>query len=216
MTASQNDSISEWHRNLAANGRSLRITARETHPILSSVGKGLSVPVRVIKGLEELRTLVGQQIGVSDWVAISQERIDAFARSTGDQQWIHCDPERAQRESPFGITIAHGFLTLSLAPVLAQQAFHVEGVKFVLNYGLNRVRFPNAVKAGLRVRIITHLLELKDVLGGVQATYKMTIEMEGESKPACVAELVMRMYFDDDPLSAMKRARAARGRESIS
>ena len=168
------------------------------------------MPVRVINGLEELRSLVGQQIGMSDWVAISQERIDEFARSTGDQQWIHCDPERAQRESPFGMTIAHGFLTLSLAPALAQQAFRVEGVRFILNYGLNRVRFPNAVKAGLRVRMITHLQELKDVLGGVQATYKMTIEMEGERKPACVAELVMRMYFDDNPLDAMKQARASR------
>jgi acyl dehydratase len=177
---------------------------------VTPVPQGYSMPVRVIHGLEELRSLVGQQIGMSDWVAISQERIDEFARSTGDQQWIHCDPERAERESPFGMTIAHGFLTLSLAPALAQQAFHVEGVRFILNYGLNRVRFPNAVKAGLRVRMISHLQDLKDVLGGVQATYKMTIEMEGESKPACVAELVMRMYFEDDPLSAIERVRASR------
>jgi acyl dehydratase len=168
------------------------------------------VPVRVIKGLDELRTLVGKQIGVSDWVLVSQDRIDAFAEGTGDRQWIHCDPERAQRESPFGMTVAHGFLTLSLAPALGQQIFHIDGVRFVLNYGLNRVRFPNAVRAGVRVRMNSHLLDLKDVLGGVQATYKLTIEIEGETRPACVAEMVMRLYFDDDPVTAMKRARAER------
>ncbi len=166
--------------------------------------------IRVIKGLEELRSLVGQEIGRSDWVRITQERVNAFADGTGDHQWIHCDPQRAQRESPFGFTIAHGFLTLSLAPALAQQAFDVEGVRFVLNYGLNRVRFPNAVQVGARVRMISNLQALKDVLGGVQATYKMTIEIEGEEKPACVAEMVMRLYFDDDPFAAMKRKKAAR------
>ena len=168
------------------------------------------MPVRVIKGLDELRSLVGQQIGTSDWVEISQARIDAFAEGTGDRQWIHCDPERARRESPFGMTIAHGFLTLSLAPSLAEQAFQVEGVRFVLNYGLNRVRFPNAVRAGVKVRMKSWLLQLKDVLGGVQATYKLTLEIEDETKPACVAEMVMRLYFDDDPISAMKQARARR------
>ena len=151
--------------------------------------------VRVVKGLEELRTLVGQPLGVSDWVEITQERVQAFAEGTGDFQWIHCDPERARRESPYGTTVAHGFLTLSLSNALVQQIFTIEGVKMVLNYGLNRVRFPTAVRVGSRVRMTAELLELKETRGSVQATCKQTFEVEGESRPACVAEALVRLFF---------------------
>lgn len=151
--------------------------------------------VRVIRSLDELRSLVGQELGTSDWVEITQQQIDAFADATGDHQWVHCDPERAARESPYGTTIAHGFLTLSLCPALAAQIFSIEGLRMGVNYGLNRVRFPNAVKVGSRVRMTSQLTELKEVTGGVQATYKQTFEVEGESKPACVAETVARLFF---------------------
>lgn len=151
--------------------------------------------VRVIKGLSELQAMVGQKVGTSDWVDVTQERVQAFADGTGDHQWIHCDPERARRESPFGTTIAHGFFTLSLGPALSEQIYRVEEVKLVLNYGLNRVRFPNPVKIGSRVRMSTDLIGLKATSSGYQATFKQTFEVEGDTKPACVAEMVARMFF---------------------
>jgi len=169
--------------------------------------------MRIIQGKDELRSLVGEELGTSEWVPITQERINAFAEGTDDHQWIHCDPERAARESPFGTTIAHGYLTLSLIPALALKIFNVEGVKFVLNYGLNRVRFPNAVKAGALVRGVCTLMECKDIMGGAQITCKMNIEIQGEAKPACVAETVMRFYFDEDPVMAI-RNRRRRGSDS--
>lgn len=150
---------------------------------------------RVIKGLEELRSLVGQCLGTSDWVEITQGRVQSFAEGTGDFQWIHCDPERARLESPYGTTVAHGFLTLSLCNALIQQIFTIEGVKMILNYGLNRVRFPAPVKVGARVRMTTDLIELKETRGSVQATCKQTFEVEGSDKPACVAETVVRLFF---------------------
>ncbi|MEX0712334.1 MAG: MaoC family dehydratase, partial [Pirellulales bacterium] len=107
----------------------------------------------------------------------------------------HCDPERARRESPYGTTVAHGFLTLSLSNALVQQIFTIEGVKMVLNYGLNRVRFPTAVRVGSRVRMTAELLDLKETRGSVQVTCKQTFEVEGESRPACVAEVVVRLFF---------------------
>jgi acyl dehydratase len=151
--------------------------------------------VRVIKGLSELQAMVGQNVGTSDWVDVTQARVQAFADGTGDHQWIHCDPERARRESPFGTTIAHGFFTLSLGPALSEQIYRVEEVKLVLNYGLNRVRFPNPVKIGSRVRMSTDLIGLKETSSGYQVTFKQTFEVEGETKPACVAEMVARMFF---------------------
>ncbi len=169
--------------------------------------------MRIIQGKDELRSLVGEELGASQWVPITQERINSFADGTDDHQWIHCDPERAARESPFGTTIAHGYLTLSLIPALALETFSVEGVKFVLNYGLNRVRFPNAVKSGALVRGVCTLSECKDIMGGVQATFRMNIEIQGEAKPACVAETVMRFYFDEDPVQAI-RNRRRRGTDS--
>lgn len=151
--------------------------------------------IRVIHGLEELRTLVGQTLGTSDWFEITQARVQAFADGTDDHQWIHCDPERARTESPYGTTIAHGFLTLSLCTTLSQQVFTVEGVKMILNYGLNRVRFPNPVRVGSRVRMISDLMELKETRVGAQVVCKQTFEVEGDNKPACVAETVVRIFF---------------------
>jgi acyl dehydratase len=151
--------------------------------------------VRIIQGLEELRTLVGKTLGTSDWFQITQHRVDAFADGTGDHQWIHCDPERAKLESPYGTTVAHGFLTLSLCNTLMQQIFTIEGLKMVLNYGLNRVRFPSPVKVGSRVRMTSILLELKETRGSVQAVCKQTFEVEGEPRPACVAETIVRLFF---------------------
>ena len=151
--------------------------------------------IRVIHGLEELRSLVGQVIGASDWVEITQDQVQKFADATGDHQWIHCDPERARRESPYGGPVAHGFLTLSLGPALAQQIFTVEGVKMGVNYGLNRVRFPAAVMVGARVRMTSQLTDLKEGVEGVTLTYKQTFEVEGEGRPCCVAEMMARLYF---------------------
>jgi acyl dehydratase len=153
------------------------------------------MPPRVIEGLEELKSLVGQTLGKSDWFEVTQERVNHFADGTGDHQWIHCDPERARRESPYGTTVAHGFFTLSLCPVLAQQIYTVTGLKLVLNYGLNRVRFPGPVKVGSRVRMTCDLIELKVTPHGVQGTTRNVFEVDGEDKPVCVAESVVRMFF---------------------
>jgi acyl dehydratase len=150
---------------------------------------------RIISGIDEFKSLVGERLGTSDWTDVTQERINAFADGTGDHQWIHCDPERAERESPYGTTIAHGLLTLSLGPALAQQVFAIEGVRMAINYGVNRVRFPNAVKVGSRVRISIDLVAVKDFAGGVQGTFQQSYEIEGVEKPACVAETVGRFYI---------------------
>jgi acyl dehydratase len=150
---------------------------------------------RAISGLDELRTLVGQRLGTSDWLEITQARVDAFADGTDDHQWIHCDPERARRESPYGGTVAHGFLTLSLCNVLSQQVFRIEQVRMVLNYGLNRVRFPGPVRVGSRIRMSSDLLEVKETRSGVQMVCKQTFEVEGEARPACIAETVVRLFF---------------------
>lgn len=150
---------------------------------------------RVIHGLDELKSMVGQTMGASDWVEITQDQVQQFADATGDHQWIHCDPQRARRESPYGTTVAHGFFTLSLGPVLAQQIFTIEGAKMGVNYGLNRVRFPSAVKVGARVRMVSQLVDVKECQGGATLTYKQTFEVEGEDKPCCVAEMMARVYF---------------------
>lgn len=153
------------------------------------------MPVRVIHGLDELRSLVGQRVGTSDWFLVTQDRINAFAEGTNDHQWIHCDVERAQRESPFGTTIAHGFLTLSLCVPLAQQVFVVEGVKTVINYGLNRVRFPAPVRVNSRIRMHSDVMSVKETAHGVQVTSKQTFEVEGEARPVCIAETIVRLFF---------------------
>lgn len=150
--------------------------------------------VRIIRGIDELRSLVGQSMGASDWVAIDQQQIDMFAQCTGDTQWIHCDPERAAAESPYQATVAHGYLTLSLVSMLLGQTVRIEGVRMIINYGLNRVRFPGPVIAGSRVRMLTDLLELNESPAGMQMVCRHLIEVEGKPRPACVAETVFRLF----------------------
>ena len=146
-----------------------------------------------------LQDKIGQQIHASDWLEVTQQRIDAFADATGDHQWIHVDPERAARESPWKGTIAHGYLTLSLYPMLrglvASDRPLYEGARQAINYGLDKLRFPAAVPAGSRVRARCVLLEVEPVEGGLQICEQYTVEVEGQAKPACVARAIMRLYF---------------------
>ena len=146
-------------------------------------------------GIEDAKTQQGQEIGISDWLLIDQDRVNGFAQITGDQQRIHVDVERARRESPFGGPIAHGYLTLSLLAKFAQECIGVDGVKLAVNYGLNRVRFAAPVKVGSRVRARFILADVEDIQGGAQLVWQATIEIEGGDKPACVAEMVTRWYF---------------------
>ena len=141
-----------------------------------------------------LREHVGREVAVSDWLEVTQERINLFAEATEDRQWIHTDPERASRESPFGQTIAHGFLTLSLLSELGRMAMSVGGVRMGINYGLNRVRFVAPVPAGSRIRGRFKLAALEETKGGVQATWEVTVEREGGNKPSCVAEWLVRYH----------------------
>jgi acyl dehydratase len=153
------------------------------------------LPPRIIESLTELRELVGQEVGVSDWVVVPQSLIDAFAELSRDRQWIHLDVERAKTESPYGTTIAHGFLTLALLTHLHSQAVQVRaGFHRAINYGLNRVRFPAPVRAGSRIRAHSTLEALEDLPQGIQLTWLVTVECEGESKPALVAEWIGRLY----------------------
>lgn len=154
------------------------------------------MPAREINSLEELRSLVGQEVGVGDWLEVTQERINQFAEATGDHQWIHIDVERAQKESPYGTTIAHGFLTMSLMVELMAKTVQVKmPVKMGINYGLNKVRFVSAVPAGSKIRSRVVLQNLEDFAGGQQLTWGITIEREGGEKPACVAEWLTRYYI---------------------
>ena len=146
-----------------------------------------------ISGIDELRAKVGQELGVSEWHDVTQERIDAFADATGDHQWIHVDPERAA-QTPWGSTIAHGLYTLSLGPQFTFALFTIEGFAFGLNYGYNKVRFPAPLPVNSRVRMRATLSSVDDAPGGVQLTITQTFEREGEEKPVCVAEAVSRMY----------------------
>ncbi|MFD5324461.1 MaoC family dehydratase [Streptomyces sp. NPDC127092] len=150
---------------------------------------------RIFTSAEELRAAIGEQLGHSEWLEIEQKRIDQFADATGDHQWIHVDPERAAA-GPFGRTIAHGYLTLSLLPALVPQIMRVEGMKMGLNYGTNKVRFPAPVPVGSRLRASAVLTEVTEAAGGgVQVTATVTVEREGGDKPVCVAESVSRYYF---------------------
>lgn len=146
--------------------------------------------MRVFTTFEELEAAAGQEIGVSDWVEITQDRVDRFADATGDHQWIHVDVEKA-RSGPFGGTIAHGYLTLSLVPWLGSQVFGLETPGAKLNYGVNKVRFPNPVLVGSRVRARVAIGDLTDIAAGKQMTVAYTVEIEGQEKPACVAETVV-------------------------
>ncbi|MEO3975398.1 MaoC family dehydratase [Streptomyces sp. CAU 1734] len=149
---------------------------------------------RIFTSAEELRAGIGEPLGHSDWLEIDQKRIDLFAEATGDHQWIHVDPERAAG-GPFGGTIAHGYLTLSLLPVLVPQVLRVEGMRMGLNYGTNKVRFPAPVPAGARLRATAEIREVTEAGGGVQVTALVTVEREGGGKPVCVAESVSRYFF---------------------
>ncbi|MCZ7413467.1 MULTISPECIES: MaoC family dehydratase [unclassified Streptomyces] len=149
---------------------------------------------RVFATVDELREAVGVELGPSDWLEVDQKRIDLFADATGDHQWIHVDPERAAR-GPFGTTIAHGYLTLSLLPVLMPRVLRVEGVRMGVNYGVNKVRFPAPVPVGSRLRARVRIAEVSEVGDdGVQCVAQTTVEREGGEKPVCVAESVVRYY----------------------
>lgn len=147
----------------------------------------------IITGADELRERAGTDLGTSDWVEVKQQDINTFAELTGDNQWIHVDQERA-KAGPYGGTIQYGFLTLSKSTGLLWEICVVEGFSVILNYGLNKVRFPAPLKTGSRYRMHANLAEVNDLKGGVETIYKITYEVEGESKPCCVADLVFRYY----------------------
>jgi acyl dehydratase len=149
---------------------------------------------RIIENLEDLKRLIGQEIGVSDWHGVTQEAIQLFADATLDHQWIHVDPERAKRESPFGGPIAHGYYTLSLAPYLLANIFQIKEEKMKVNYGLNRLRFTAPVPVPSKLRLRATLLRVEEIQGGVQATFRLQFEVAGKEKPSCVAEAIYRFY----------------------
>lgn len=151
--------------------------------------------MREISSIAELKSLVGQEVAVTDWFSINQDRVNLFAEATGDHQWIHLDAQRCRKESPYGTTIAHGFLTLSLLPVIMESAVSMPTSKMGVNYGLNKVRFPAPVPVGSRVRGRLTLQEVEDIEGGAQLIWKVTIEREGSDKPVCIAESIVRRYW---------------------
>lgn len=148
----------------------------------------------IIKDQADLMAHVGQHLGFSDYITVTQEQVQLFADATGDHQWIHLDVERA-KSGPFGQTIAHGYLTLSLAPVLLGKVWAVEGVKMGVNYGTNKVRFMAPVPVGAKLRVGASLASAEEIAGGVQVTVQATFECEGATKPSCVADLIFRYYF---------------------
>ena len=144
--------------------------------------------------IKELKSLVGQELGASDWYLVSQDEINKFAEATHDHQWIHVDPERAKKESPFGTTIAHGYYTLALAPFLLPQILTVTGIRMGVNYGLNKLRFTSPVRVGRRVQLKAAMQAVDEITGGVQVTLGLAFQVEGESKPACIADALYRYY----------------------
>ncbi|HEY8459438.1 MAG TPA: MaoC family dehydratase [Blastocatellia bacterium] len=154
------------------------------------------MPVREIASLDELRSLAGQEVAVSDWLEVTQDRINLFADATGDRQWIHVDVERAKTESPYGTTIAHGFLTLSLLSQLMSETVKIKlPIRMGINYGLNKVRFPSAVPAGSKIRARAVLKALEEIADGLQLVWNITVERDGADKPCCVAEWIVRYYL---------------------
>jgi len=147
----------------------------------------------VIKGIDGLKEKVGEHLGYSPYMEITQERVNQFAEATGDFQWIHIDVEKA-KAGPFGAPIAHGYLTLSLGPVLLPEVFSVSGIAMGVNYGANKVRFTSPVPVGSNLRVGAKLLAVDDVAGGAQVTMEATFEVEGASKPSCIAEIIFRYY----------------------
>src|SRR4051812_16208456 len=174
-----------------------------------------------ITGIDELKKYEGKDLGASEWHEVTQKDIDAFADVTGDHQWIHVDPERA-KDTPFGGTIAHGYYTVSLAPMLGAQILDFEGFAFALNYGLDRVRFPAPLKVGAKVRVTIKLAEVSDIPGGAQVNLEHTFEAEGADKPVCISEALARFYAADPqrirtagPASSRNRARYVPGRTTL-
>lgn len=152
--------------------------------------------MRTFTGKDQVLAAVGETLGSSGWVEVTQQMVDLFAEATGDHQWIHVDPERAKRESPFGGPIAHGYLTLSLLPLLGAQIFGFENAKLGINYGSNKVRFPSPVPVGAKVRSTAVLVDATEVPGGaLQLVVQHTVETEGGAKPALIAEAVSRVVF---------------------
>ncbi len=152
--------------------------------------------MKTFRSYSEVLACIGQEVAVSDWITISQAQIQMFADATGDQQWIHTDPERAAK-GPFGVPIAHGFLTLSLLPQFFESTFEIEGSKMGVNYGCDKVRFPAPVKVGARIRGRGEVVAAEPVKGdGVQITVRISVEIEGADKPGCVVDTISRLYFD--------------------
>jgi len=154
------------------------------------------MPPILIEGTAQWRARVGQDLGASDWHEVTQERVNQFAEATGDHQFVHVDPERAKRESPFGGTIAHGYLTLALGPLLLRDVLQLAGFRMGINYGLNRLRFPAPLRVGARLRLRAHCQAVEEVDrgAGIQVALKLTFEAEGGDKPVCVAEALFRYY----------------------
>lgn len=149
--------------------------------------------MRVFSGLTEFAEAAGEHLGYSEWHTVTQEQVNTFAEATGDHQWIHVDPERAA-QGPFGATIAHGYLTLSLLPMLGKEIYQVNNTSMGINYGLNKVRFPQPVPVDARIRAGAELAEVTDIEGGKQAIVRWTVEIDGAQKPACIAEMVTRLH----------------------
>ena len=147
----------------------------------------------IINGPDDLKARVGQHLGYSDWLEMTQDRVNQFAEATGDHQWIHVDVERA-KQGPFGAPIAHGYLTLSLAPALLPEIYRVTDINMAVNYGLNKLRFPSPVPVGSKVRAGASLVGVDEIPGGAQVTMDVAFEVEGQDKPACVAQVVFRYY----------------------
>ncbi|MBB3210966.1 acyl dehydratase [Herbaspirillum sp. Sphag1AN] len=150
--------------------------------------------MREIANVEELQALVGQEVAQSDWITVNQEQVNQFAEATGDHQWIHVDVERSKRELPYGGTVAHGFLTLALLPQLLGQSVSLGDARMLLNYGLNRVRFPAPLPVGAQVRALIVLQSMEAIPGGAQVVWEITIESDRGEKPVCVAEFIVRRY----------------------
>ena len=149
--------------------------------------------MRTIKGIEELKQLAGQELGSGDWHEVTQEQINQFAEATGDHQWIHTDVERAKK-GPFGGPIAHGYFTLPIIPVLLRDVMSVEGMRMGINYGLNKLRFPAPVPIGSKIRANVKCASVEEVSGGLQGTFDVTVEVDGQDKPGCVAQVIYRYY----------------------
>lgn len=152
---------------------------------------------RIITSADDFKALVGEEVGVSRWLEVTQERVNRFAEATDDHQWIHTDPVRAERESPYGGTIAHGYLTISLTPALISEIAEVKNLKMGVNYGLDKLRFPAPVPVGSRIRVRLTLKKVREIGGAIQTTQEVVVEVEGQQKPACVAQTLSLYYFAD-------------------